>query len=44
MAVQSVKELIVYKEHAHAVELNHEVGKMLGAMIRSPEKFLTTRH
>jgi len=33
MAVQSVKEL---------TSLNHEIGKMLGAMIMSPEKFLLT--
>jgi len=35
---------ISIEEHASAVELNHEVGKMLGAMIKSPGKFLMTRH
>jgi four helix bundle protein len=27
-------------QHDHLVELNREVGKMLGAMIQHPEKFL----
>ena len=30
------------QEHAEMTALNHEVGKMLGSMIRSPEKFLLT--
>jgi four helix bundle protein len=29
-------------EHAKMTAQNHEVGKMLGAMIKSPEKFLLT--
>ena len=29
--------------HAEFVELNTEVGRMLGAMIREPEKFLIRR-
>ena len=30
------------QEHAEMTALNHEVGKMLGAMIKKPEKFLLT--
>ena len=30
------------EEHTKMTALNHEVGKMLGAMIKSPEKFLLT--
>ena len=56
MAVQSVKELRVYKKAYQqamsffetskrfpaATTLNHEVGKMLGAMIKCPDKFFLT--
>ena len=30
------------EEHAEVTSLNQEVGKMLGSMIASPEKFLLT--
>ena len=33
---------ITTDEHVEMAALNHEVGKMLGAMINSPEKFLLT--
>lgn len=33
---------ITIQEHAEMTALNHEIGKMLGAMIKSPEKFLLT--
>jgi four helix bundle protein len=29
-------------EHIEMTTLNHEIGKMLGAMIKNPEKFLLT--
>jgi len=44
MAVHSVKELIVYKKAYEQAMSFFEAGKMLGAMIKSPGKFLTTRH
>lgn len=31
---------ISHEDHAAAIELNHEIGKMLGAMINHPDKFL----
>ncbi len=31
---------ISLEEHIKAVELNNEVGKMLGSMIKNPQKFL----
>ena len=31
---------ISLEEHTKAVELNNEVGKMLGSIIKNPEKFL----
>ena len=31
---------ISHDDHAAATELNHEIGKMLGAMINHPDKFL----
>lgn len=31
---------ITLEKHAEMAALNHEVGKMLGAMIKDPEKFL----
>jgi four helix bundle protein len=33
---------ITKEKHAELTELNHEVGKMLGAMMKDPEKFLLT--
>jgi len=33
---------ITTEEHAEMTTLNHEIGKMLGSMIRNPEKFLLT--
>ena len=62
MAVQSVKELIVYKKayqqamsffelsgqfpseekYLELTKLNRETAKMLGSMLKSPEKFLLT--
>jgi four helix bundle protein len=33
---------ITEEKHAELTELNHEIGKMLGAMINGPEKFLLT--
>jgi len=30
------------EEHVEFTELNHEVGKMIGAMLKSPKKFLLT--
>ncbi len=30
------------EEHAEMTELNHEVGRMLGSMIKCPDKFLLT--
>ena len=33
---------ITIQEHAEMTALNQETGKMLGAMIKSPEKFLLT--
>lgn len=33
---------ITLEKHAEMTALNHEVGKMLGAMIKSPEKLLLT--
>lgn len=30
------------EQHARLTELNHEVGRMLGAMINAPQKFLLT--
>lgn len=33
---------ITIQEHAEMIALNHEIGRMLGAMIKSPEKFLLT--
>jgi four helix bundle protein len=30
------------QEHGEMTALNHEIGKMLGAMIKSPDKFLLT--
>lgn len=33
---------ITIGEHAEMTALNHEIGKMLGAMIQRPEKFLLT--
>jgi len=35
-------EYITAEKHAELTELNHEIGKMLGAMIKRPEKFLLT--
>jgi len=31
---------ITNEEHSELTEVNHEVGKMLGAMINKPDKFL----
>lgn len=33
---------ITFEKHAEMTALNHEIGKMLGAMIKNPEKFLLT--
>ena len=33
---------ITNEKHAELTSLNHEIGKMLGAMLKSPEKFLLT--
>ncbi|NQU56026.1 MAG: four helix bundle protein [Rhodospirillales bacterium] len=33
---------VTKEKHAELTELNREIGKMLGAMIQSPEKFLLT--
>ena len=33
---------ITTQEHVEMTALNHEIGRMLGAMIKSPEKFLLT--
>ena len=33
---------ITLEKHAEMTALNHEVGKMLGAMIKDPDKFLLT--
>lgn len=33
---------ITEEKHAELSDLNREIGKMLGAMIRSPQKFLLT--
>ena len=33
---------ITTQQHAEMTALNHEIGKMLGAMIQSPETFLLT--
>ncbi len=30
------------QEHTHMAALNHDVGKMLGSMIKTPRKFLLT--
>jgi four helix bundle protein len=35
-------EYITDQQHATMTALNHEVGKMLGAMIKAPHKFLLT--
>lgn len=33
---------ISIEEHTNVVKLNHEVGKMLGSMIKNPTKFILT--
>ena len=33
---------ITAQEHAEMATLNHEIGRMLGGMIKAPEKFLLT--
>jgi four helix bundle protein len=33
---------ITTEQHTEITTLNHEIGKMLGSMIRNPEKFLLT--
>jgi four helix bundle protein len=33
---------ITIQEHADMTALNHEIGKMIGALIKNPEKFLLT--
>ena len=33
---------ITTEQHTEMTTLNHEIGKMLGSMIRNPEKFLLT--
>jgi hypothetical protein len=45
MIIRTAKDLIVYgkaEEHSGLTAEVAEVGKMLGAMIKTPEKFLTS--
>ena len=38
----SVSKQFFYEEHTTMTERNREIGKMLGAIIKNPEKFLLT--